>query len=51
VIVVLALVVGILYAAGTYLLLQRNLTQIVIGLAVMGHGANLVLLMAGGRAA
>ncbi len=49
-IAVLALVVGVLYAAGTYLLLQRNLTQIVIGLAVMGHGANLLLLMAGGRA-
>ncbi|MEW6152404.1 MAG: NADH-quinone oxidoreductase subunit K [Actinomycetota bacterium] len=49
-IVVLALVVGTLYAVGTYLLLQRNLTQIVIGLAMMGHGANLVLLMAGGRA-
>ena len=49
-IAVLAIVVGVLYAAGTYLLLQRNLTQIVIGLAVMGHGANLLLLMAGGRA-
>ena len=46
----LALVVGVLYAVGTYLLLQRNLTQIVIGLAVMGHGANLLLLAAGGRA-
>ncbi len=49
-IAVLAIVVGVLYAAGTYLLLQRNLTQIVIGLALMGHGANLLLLMAGGRA-
>jgi multicomponent Na+:H+ antiporter subunit C len=50
VIVVLAVVVGVLYASGTYLLLQRNLTQIVIGLAIMGHGANLLLLVAGGRA-
>ncbi|HWC12145.1 MAG TPA: Na(+)/H(+) antiporter subunit C [Acidimicrobiales bacterium] len=49
-IVLLAVVVGVLYASGTYLLLQRNLTQIVIGLAVMGHGANLLLLVAGGRA-
>ena len=49
-IVVLAVVVGVLYASGTYLLLQRNLTQIVIGLAIMGHGANLLLLLAGGRA-
>ncbi len=49
-IAVLAVVVGVLYAVGTYLLLQRNLTQIVIGLAIMGHGANLLLLTAGGRA-
>ncbi len=49
-IAVLAVVVGVLYAVGTYLLLQRNLTQIVIGLAMMGHGANLLLLAAGGRA-
>ncbi len=49
-IAVLAVVVGVLYAVGTYLLLQRNLTQIVIGLAMMGHGANLLLLSAGGRA-
>ena len=46
----LALVVGALYAVGTYLLLQRTLTRVVIGLAIMGHGANLLLLLAGGRA-
>jgi multicomponent Na+:H+ antiporter subunit C len=49
-ILVLAVVVGVLYAAGAYLMLQRTLTRIVIGLAMMGHGANLLLLMAGGRA-
>ena len=46
--IVLALTVGALYAAGAYLLLQRTLTRIVIGLAMMGHGANLLLMMAGG---
>ncbi|HEX2063015.1 MAG TPA: NADH-quinone oxidoreductase subunit K [Acidimicrobiales bacterium] len=49
-IAVLAAVVGVLYAVGTYLVLQRTLTRIVIGLAVMAHGANLLVLMAGGRA-
>lgn len=43
-----ALCVGFLYAVGTYLLLQRTLTRIVIGLALMSHGANLLLLLAGG---
>lgn len=44
----LALLIGVLYTAGTYLLLQRTLTRIVIGLAMLGHGANLLLLQAGG---
>lgn len=43
-----ALIVGALFASGTYLVLQRTLTRIIIGLAVLGHGANLLLLMAGG---
>jgi multicomponent Na+:H+ antiporter subunit C len=46
--VVLAVVVGVLFATGTYLLLQRTLTRIVIGLALLGHGANVLLLMAAG---
>ena len=49
-ILTLAVVIGALYALGTYLLLQRNLTRIVLGLVIMGHGANLLLLVAGGRA-
>lgn len=48
--VVLVVVVGVLYGTGVYLMLQRNLTRIVIGLAAIGHGANLLLLMAGGAA-
>ncbi len=44
----LALVVGVLYGVGTYLLLQRTLIRVVIGLALISHGANLLLLMAGG---
>jgi multicomponent Na+:H+ antiporter subunit C len=31
-------------------LLQRNLSRIVIGLGLLAHGANLLLLIAGGRA-
>lgn len=46
--IVLALTTGVLYATGTYLVLQRTLTRVVIGLAIMGHGANLLLMLAGG---
>jgi multicomponent Na+:H+ antiporter subunit C len=48
-IVVLALTIGVLYACGAYLMMQRSLSRIVIGLALLGHGANLLLLVAGGR--
>ncbi|CAN5801370.1 hypothetical protein BH24ACT3_BH24ACT3_07420 [soil metagenome] len=47
---VLALTIAVLYAAGTYLVLQRRLTRIVIGLGLLGHGANLLLLTAEGGA-
>lgn len=46
--VTLALLMGLLYAVGTYLLLQRTLTRIVVGLGLLAHGANLLLLQAGG---
>lgn len=49
-IVTLAVTVGVLYAIGSYLMMSRSLTRVVVGLALMGHGANLLLLAAGGRA-
>ena len=49
-IVILAVVVGMLFTGGTYLLLQRTLTRTVLGLALYGHAVNVLLLLAGGRA-
>lgn len=46
----LVAVIVALYSTGTWLMLQRSLSRIVLGLAVIGHGANLLLLVAGGRA-
>lgn len=48
--VVMALIIGILFATGVYLLLQRALTRVLIGLTLITHGANVLLLVAGGRA-
>lgn len=45
---VLALGAGALFAAGTYLLLQRLLSRIIVGLGLIAHGANLLLLGSGG---
>jgi multicomponent Na+:H+ antiporter subunit C len=47
---VLAALAAALFGSGTYLLLQRQLTRILIGLGLLSHGANLlILLAAGGR--
>lgn len=45
-----ALLVGLLFGAGTYLVLQRSLTRVVLGVGLWGYAGNLLLLMAGGRA-
>ena len=45
--VLLALTVGVLYAAGVYLLLRRSLVKLVIGLVLLGHAANLLIMAAG----
>lgn len=44
---VYAVVVGVLFAAGVSLLLERSLTRVVMGVIMLGNGANLLILMAG----
>ena len=46
--VTLAATAAVLFSIGTYLVLQRALTRVILGLAVLSHGAN-TLLMASGR--
>lgn len=45
---VLAITVGVLYAAGFYMILRRSLVKVIIGLAFLGHAANLFLFSVGG---
>jgi multicomponent Na+:H+ antiporter subunit C len=44
----LAGAVATLYAAGFYLILRRSLVRIVLGLSMLGHGANLLIVTSGG---
>lgn len=48
--VVLLLAVGVLCGTGVYLLLDRPLTRVLLGVVLLSNGANLMLLLAGGRA-
>ena len=45
--VALAFVVGGLYAAGLYLMMRRSIVKIILGLALLGHAANLLLFTMG----
>ncbi len=46
--VLLAFVIGVLFACGFYLLLRRSLVKVVIGLALMSNAANLLIFTSAG---
>lgn len=46
--VLFAFTIGCLYAAGIYMMLRRSLFNLIIGLILLSHGANLLIFAAGG---
>ncbi len=46
--VVMALLIGTLYAAAFYLLLARSTVKLIFGLLLLGHAANLLIFSAAG---
>jgi multicomponent Na+:H+ antiporter subunit C len=44
----LAIMTGVLYASGIYLILRRSLVKLIIGLVLLGNGVNLLLFLMGG---
>lgn len=48
--VVMALIVGVLVASGIVLLLERSLTRVLLGVAMLGNGFNVMILTMAGRA-
>lgn len=46
--VVLAVAIGALYATGLYMMLRRSIVKLIIGLALLGHAANLLIFSASG---
>lgn len=44
----LALVAGVLYASGLFLMLRRRLAQLIIGLGLLSNGTNVLILSAAG---
>jgi multicomponent Na+:H+ antiporter subunit C len=46
----LVLTAAALIGCGVYLVLERSLTRVLLGLLVMGNGVNIMFLVSGGRA-
>ncbi|HLA43832.1 MAG TPA: Na+/H+ antiporter subunit C [Aggregatilineales bacterium] len=43
----LAVVIGILYATGIYMILRRSIIKLILGLSLLGHAANLLIFTVG----
>lgn len=46
--ILLALVIGALFAGGLYMVMRRSLVKLAIGLALIGYAINLLIFTAGG---
>ncbi len=46
--VLMAFIIGGLYAAGLYMMMRRSISKLVIGLILLSHGVNLLIFTAGG---
>ena len=44
----LVFLIGVLYAAGIYMMLRRSMVKLIIGLILLGHAANLLIFTASG---
>ncbi|HRP55018.1 Na+/H+ antiporter subunit C [Agriterribacter sp.] len=43
----LVILIGVLYAAGIYLMFRRSLVRLLLGLILLGNGANLLIFLMG----
>ncbi len=45
--ILLAIMTGILYASGTYMILRRSIVKLIIGIILLGNGVNLLIFLLG----
>lgn len=43
----LAILIGVLYASGIYMMLRRSLVKLLLGLILLGNGANMLIFLLG----
>jgi multicomponent Na+:H+ antiporter subunit C len=47
--IALVVLIGVLFATGTYSMLHRSLTKIIVGVVMLGYGTNLLIVVVGSR--
>lgn len=45
--IIMAIIVGTLYAAGVYMIRRRSLVKLIIGLVLLGHASNMLIFSMG----
>ena len=45
--IIMAIIVGALYAAGVYMIRRRSLVKLIIGLGLLGHASNMLIFSMG----
>jgi multicomponent Na+:H+ antiporter subunit C len=45
--IILAVLTGLLYAAGVYMMLRRSMVKLLLGLILLGNGANMLIFLLG----
>jgi multicomponent Na+:H+ antiporter subunit C len=45
--ILLAVVIGVLFAAGIYMILRRSVFKLIVGLSLLGHAVNLLIFTVG----
>lgn len=46
---IMVLAMGVLFASGIYLMLERSLTRVLLGFILLGNGVNLLIILTAGR--
>lgn len=46
--IVMSIVIGVCYATAVFLLLQKRLLQVILGISLLGHATNLLIFVAAG---
>ncbi|EIM78112.1 putative monovalent cation/H+ antiporter subunit C [Nitritalea halalkaliphila LW7] len=44
---ILVILIGLLYASGIYMMLRRSMVKMIIGLILLGNGANMLIFLLG----